>query len=94
MYRKFMEILATVAKDVADWNIDIEEAVLKFNDTKIDICELREELFNFEDMGFLDREEADTLKNILVYLYIRNSDLDAETIYSLIFSRGKKITWH
>lgn len=33
-------------------------------------------------------------KESLMYLFIDETDMDVEEIYSLVFQEGRKITWH
>jgi hypothetical protein len=47
-----------------------------------------------EVAGFLDSEEADDVKSMLLYVLVRSTDLQLDTIYSLVFEDGRKITWH
>jgi len=94
MYRKFMELLASLAKDIVNRNAQIKEAVLKVNEAEIDIYVLKDVLADFENMGLLDREEIDALKSILVAIFTRNAEIEPDLVYSLIFAQGKKITWH
>lgn len=94
MYKKFMELLASVARDIVDRKMQIEEAIVDVKDINIDIQELKEELAVLENMGLLDREEMDALKSILVSILIKSSSLEPDAVYSMIFEQGKKITWH
>ena len=43
---------------------------------------------------YLEEEEIDEVKALLVYILMKESLLDSEDIYSSIFGGGKRITWH
>jgi hypothetical protein len=43
---------------------------------------------------YLEEEEIDEVKALLVYILMKDSLLDREDIYSSIFGGGKRITWH
>ena len=42
----------------------------------------------------LDSGEHDEKKEDLMYLFIDETDMDVEDVYSLVFMEGRKITWH
>lgn len=44
----------------------------------------------FVDIGEMDREER---QEDLIYLFIDETDLDVEDVYSLVFMGGRKIRW-
>ena len=46
------------------------------------------------DFIYLEEEEIDEVKALLVYILMKDSLLDSEDIYSSIFGGGKRITWH
>jgi hypothetical protein len=46
---------------------------------------------NFD--GF-EIEEFDSVNEVLVYLLMKNVDMEPEEAYSLVFSGGSRITWH
>jgi|Deesub1362A_J573_1020465.scaffolds.fasta_scaffold00165_3 hypothetical protein len=43
---------------------------------------------------YLDADELDAVRTVLAYILMKNTDLDGETIYSLVFQGGDKIIWH
>ena len=43
---------------------------------------------------YLEEEELDEIKALLVYILMKDSPLDREDIYTSIFGEGKRITWH
>lgn len=47
-----------------------------------------------EDRLYLDDDELDAIRVLLVSILIRDTRLDKEEIYAYIFGEGKKILWH
>lgn len=45
-------------------------------------------------LDYLDEEEMDAVRAALAYVLIKNTDMDKELIYSLVFENGRRITWH
>lgn len=49
---------------------------------------------NWEDLyAGLDSGEQDEKQEDLMYLFIDETDMDVDEVYSLVFMGGKKITW-
>ncbi|MFC1769896.1 hypothetical protein ACFLZI_02415 [Nitrospirota bacterium] len=42
----------------------------------------------------LDAEELDSVNEVLVYILMKNADMEPDEAYSLVFSGGSRITWH
>ena len=42
----------------------------------------------------LEGGEREEKKEDLMYLFIDETDMDVEDVYSLVFMEGKKISWH
>ena len=42
----------------------------------------------------LQREELDRLREVLVYILMKDTDIDVDEVYSLVFQNGASITWH
>lgn len=47
-----------------------------------------------EAIEYIDDSEIDNLKLYLTYLLIKETELDIEYIYALIFGSGRKIVWN
>ncbi len=43
---------------------------------------------------YLEEEEMDAVRAAIAYMLIKNTDLDREAVYSIVFEEGRKITWH
>ena len=41
-----------------------------------------------------ETEELDRLHEVLVYILIENTDLRLDEVYSMVFTKGGRITWH
>jgi hypothetical protein len=89
-----MEILLVLAKEVVEDDVRIEDVIMKIKDVKIDLHSAKDELMNLEQMNLLDDEEADAIKSILVYIFMKNTEMEPDEIYSLVFGRGKRILWN
>ncbi len=42
----------------------------------------------------IDEAELDTIKALLAYILMRDSDLEVEDVYAFIFGRGRQIIWN
>ncbi len=45
-------------------------------------------------MEQLQGEELDRLREVLVYILMKDTDVDVDEVYSLVFQNGASITWH
>lgn len=43
---------------------------------------------------YLDDEELDAIRSLLIYILMKNTRLDNDEIYTYIFGEGKRILWH
>jgi hypothetical protein len=43
---------------------------------------------------YLDDEELDAIRSLLIYILMKNTHLEKEEIYTYIFGEGKRILWH
>ena len=43
---------------------------------------------------YLDDEELDAIRSLLVYILMKNTHLEKEEVYTYIFGEGKRILWH
>ena len=48
--------------------------------------------YNIED--YMDPEELDGFRSALASMLMDTTELDAEFVYSLVFSSGRRILWH
>jgi len=43
---------------------------------------------------YLDDEELDAIRSLLIYILMKNTHLGKDEIYTYIFGEGKRILWH
>ena len=43
---------------------------------------------------YLDDEELDAIRSLLISILMKNTRLDMDEIYTYIFGEGKRILWH
>lgn len=94
MYRKFIELLRIVTEELIERNGNLENILLEVDDPDLNLFKLIEELRKIERESLINTEEADTVKVIIAYLFQRNTDMDIDDIYSIVFGDGKKIIWN
>ena len=92
MYRKFMEILKIITEDLLDKGKDFDEAILKFDKADINLFRVNDELKALERSQLIDDDEADAIRSVLVYLFMKDTTIETEDIYILVY--GEKVTWH
>lgn len=47
-----------------------------------------------ELIDYLDADDVDAVKALFAYMLLEGTDLDRDTVYSLVFQGGGKIVWH
>ena len=94
MARRLMGLLRVLAKEIIEKGYDADDALTKIETIDIDFITVKEELRDLELSKHIDDSELDTIKALLVYMLMRDSDLDVEDIYAFIFGRGRQITWN
>ncbi len=93
MYKNLMNVLMALAKEIVENNMKIEDALIRIDDSRLDIYHIREELKVIENSHLMNDEEADALKSLIVYLFMKNTDIDHDDIYALVFGSGRYIRW-
>ncbi|NOZ24475.1 MAG: hypothetical protein GXO94_00020 [Nitrospirae bacterium] len=94
MYRKFMEILKVINSDQLEKEKRFDDIITKLEMSDINLFRVNDELRVLEKTRLIGDEDLDTIKSVLVYLFMKNSGLDTEEIYALIYGDGKRVTWH
>ncbi|NOX21401.1 MAG: hypothetical protein GXO99_09160 [Nitrospirae bacterium] len=94
MYKKFIDLLRLITEELDVRDGDIEELLLQVNAKDVNLYQVNEELKVLERSSVIEPEESDLIKSVLVYLFMKNTDLEVEDIYALVYGNGKKITWH
>ncbi|KKK71298.1 hypothetical protein LCGC14_2915310 [marine sediment metagenome] len=49
---------------------------------------------DYDVMERLQGEELDRLREVLVYILMKDTEIDVDEVYSLVFQNGASITWH
>ncbi|GBD99940.1 hypothetical protein BMS3Abin07_01987 [bacterium BMS3Abin07] len=94
MYRNIMDVLLALAREIVENDMKIEDAIIKIDDSGLNLDHIREELSVIERTSLMSDEEADALKSLLIYLLMRNTDLDHDDIYAMVFGSGRTILWN
>ncbi len=50
--------------------------------------------WDYDSIRRIHVEELDRLREVLVYILMKDSDVDVDEVYSLVFQNGASITWH
>jgi len=94
MARRLMGLLRVLAKEIIEKGYNSDDSLTKINSIDIDFITVKEELRDLELSRHMDESEIDTIKALLVYILMRDSDLDVEDIYAFIFGKGRQIIWN
>jgi len=92
--KRLIDILRVFARDLIDLEYDVEYALKKISIHDMDFVALSDDLFELETTNSIDELELDTIRLLLAYILIKDTDLDIELIYSFVFSRGRHIIWN
>jgi len=92
--RRLMDLLRVLAKEIIEKGYDADDALKKISFVDIDFIIVKEELQSLEISKHIDDAELDTVKALLAYILMRDSDLEVEDVYAFIFGRGRQITWN
>jgi len=55
---------------------------------------VKEELVTLELAKYIDDTELDTIRALLAYILMKDTDLESEEVYAFVFGRGRQITWN
>ena len=94
MSKKLIDVLRDLARELIEDGYDADEVMQKISMFDIDFLEVREELLDQEDARVIDDAELDTIRVLLAYILMRDSDIEIDEIYSFVFSKGKQIVWN
>ncbi len=94
MYRKFMQILEALGDESIEEEADFEDLARRFEVSDINLFKVNEELRVLEKSRLIGDEEADSLRSLLVYVFAKNTDLETEDIYALVYGEGRRVLWH
>lgn len=94
MAKKLIDILRVFARELLEHGYDIDYALQEMSILDMDFTALTDELVELELNNAIDEIELDTIRIILAYILINDTDLDIDMIYSFIFGKGKQIVWN
>lgn len=94
MTKRFIEILRILAKELIERGYDADDALKNISAFDIDFLLLKEELLTLELSQYTDETELDTIKALLSYVLMKETDLEIEDIYAFTFGRGRQIIWN
>jgi len=92
--KKFLEFLKIITNEVLNNGKQIEDVIMRLDTSDINLYMVNEELRELEKNKLIDGEEADTIKSILFYLFLKDTDMELEEIYAVVFGDGKRLKWH
>ncbi|MBF0517223.1 MAG: hypothetical protein HQK97_08915 [Nitrospirae bacterium] len=94
MYKRFMTLLRIIANEIITSDMNFDESKIKVAIDDYNITDLYEDLSNLEGLDIMSDEDIDTLKAFLAYVVSKDTYMDRDDIYSMIFGNGKRISWH
>ncbi|NTU42192.1 MAG: hypothetical protein HGA78_03900 [Nitrospirales bacterium] len=95
MAKRLIEVLRALARDLIDKGYDnTEDTIAKISAFDIDFVTIKEELLSLEQTRHIDEAELDTIKALLSYVLMKETELETEDIYAFIFGRGRHIIWN
>ncbi|HSW62480.1 MAG TPA: hypothetical protein VLH56_04075 [Dissulfurispiraceae bacterium] len=94
MTQRLIDILRNLAKELIEKGYDSEDALRRVEVIDIDFSTVREELNMLEINKYIDESELDTIRALLAYILMKDTDLESEDIYAYTFGRGRQIIWN
>ncbi len=94
MPRRLIDLLRGLARELIEQGYDADDIIDRASLFDIDFLAVTEELSTPEVTRHIDDAELDTIKVLLSYILIKESDLDLEEIYGFVFGKGKQLVWH
>ncbi|MEO5355736.1 MAG: hypothetical protein H7844_00350 [Nitrospirae bacterium YQR-1] len=94
MYKKFMTLLKLIANEIVANDLNFEESNVRMMVKDYNVADLYEDLMDLESLGIMSDEDIDTLKSFLAYVISKDTHMDRDEIYSMVFGAGKRIVWH
>ncbi len=93
MARRLIDVLRSLAKELIDKGYDTEDTIEKITAIDMDFVTIKEELFTLEHARHIDEAELDTIRALLSYILMKETEMETEDIYAYIFGRGRHIVW-
>jgi len=73
---------------------DIDEMISQYDIEELNLYTLNEELDSLVQAELIDEEEADMVRSVVAYMFMKKADIETEELYALVFGKGKRIKWH
>lgn len=94
MAKRLIDILRGIAREIIEESYDADDVVQKINIIDIDFLSLKDELLAMELLNYMDEIELDTIRALLSYILMKETELHPDDIYSFIFGKGRRINWN
>ena len=94
MAKRLMDVLRVLAKELIEKGYDADDMLKKVSAFDIDFPTVKEELMTMELTKHIDETELDTIRALLAYILMKDTELETEEIYAFIFGRGRQIIWN
>jgi hypothetical protein len=92
--KRFIDMLRVLAKDLIEKGYDADDSIKAISAFDIDFPTIKEELMNLELSRYIEDSELDTIRALLSYILMKETELDTEEIYAFIFGKGRQIIWN
>jgi hypothetical protein len=83
-----------MAKDLFEKGYEADDTLKSINSFDLDFPMIKDELSSMETSSSIDEAELDTIRALLSFILIKDSEIDIEDIYAFVFGRGRQITWN
>jgi len=93
VYRKFMTILRIISQEIIENRLSMNDVLQTMDFKEIDLTSLQNDLRNLEEFEAISYEELDLLKAFITYIMMKDTLMEREDIYSIVFGKGRRITW-
>lgn len=94
MPKRLIDILRVLARELIEKGYDADDMMKKVSAFDIDFLTVKEELTMLEVTKYVDDSELDTIRALLAYILMKDTDIETEEIYAFIFGKGRQITWN
>ncbi|MBN2653595.1 MAG: hypothetical protein JXR79_00565 [Nitrospirae bacterium] len=94
MGKRIIDVLRVLAKDLIEKGYEAEDALQSISGFDLDFPMIKDELSTMERSSIIDEAELDTIRALLSFILIKDSEIDIEDIYAFVFGRGRQITWN
>ncbi len=94
MAKRLIDVLRVLAKELIEKGYDADDMLKKVSAFDIDFLTVKEELVTMELTKHIDDTELDTIRALLAYILMKDTELETEEIYAFIFGRGRQIIWN